>query len=60
VAVAVLYEPLVPQDLNESRPDISARNASRTGFPAISASAKSDFVGQKTAANDEMLLTVVF
>jgi hypothetical protein len=60
VAVDVLYEPLVPQELNESRPDISASKASRPGLPAISASAKSDLVGQKSAANDQMVLTVVF
>jgi hypothetical protein len=60
VAVDVLYEPLVPQELNESRPDISASEGFRTGLPAISAGAKSNFVGQKGAANDEMQLTVIF
>jgi hypothetical protein len=60
VAVDVLYEPLVLSELNESRPDISARNASRTGLPAISRSIDSDFVGQKSPANDEMQLTVIF
>ncbi|WP_161806095.1 hypothetical protein [Pseudomonas sp. RIT-PI-o] len=31
MAVDVLYEPLVPQELNESRPDISASEGFKDG-----------------------------